>query len=45
MVEKIPSINNQTDPFTKILTRSVFDGHNDNIDVRCAVNMLEKHDA
>lgn len=45
MVKKIPSINNQVDLFTKILTRRVFYGHRDNIDVRCVVNILEKHDA
>ena len=34
MVDKIPSMNNLANSFTKILTRRVFDGHKDNIGFR-----------
>ena len=34
MIDKIPSVENLVDPFTKILTRKVFVGHRDNIGFR-----------
>ena len=34
MVEKIPSIENLVDPFTKTLIRRVFVGYRDNISFR-----------
>ena len=40
MVEKISSINNLTNLFTKTLTKRVFDGHRDNIVARCVASML-----
>ena len=40
MVEKISSIDNLTDPFTKTLRKRVFDGHKDNIVARCVATML-----
>ena len=40
MVEKIPSMDNLTDPFTKTLIGRVFDGHRDNIGFKCVPRMF-----
>ena len=34
MIDKIPSVENLVDPFTKTLTWRVFDDHRDNIGFR-----------
>ena len=39
-MEKIPSIENLIDPFTKTLSTRVFDHHRDNLGVRCVLGML-----
>lgn len=39
-VEKIPFADNLVNPFTKTLTRRVFDDYKDNIGVRCVPSML-----
>lgn len=40
-VEKIYSMENLTNPFTKNLFTKVFDGHGDNMDVKCISGMLK----
>ncbi|KAL6334186.1 hypothetical protein AAG906_006771 [Vitis piasezkii] len=39
-LEKITSIENLVDPFTKTLSTKVFDHHRDSLDVRCVPSML-----
>ena len=39
VVEKIPSVDNLMDPFTKTLI-GIFDGHRDNIVFRCVPSMF-----
>ena len=39
-VEKITSIENLVDPFTKTLSTKVFDHHRDSLGVRCVSSML-----
>ena len=45
MVDKMPSMENLVDPFTKTLTRRLFVGHRDSIGFKCVSNMLYRHDA
>ena len=40
VVKKIGSMKNLKDPFTNTLSIRVFDGHKDNIGVKCLPNML-----
>ena len=39
-MEKIASIENLTNLFMKTLSTRVFDGHRDNLGIRCVTNML-----
>ena len=45
MVDKIPSMENLVDPFTKTLTGRMFVGHRDNIGFKWVFDMLYRHDA
>ena len=40
VVEKIASIENLIDHFTKTLSIGVFDGHRDSLGVKCVPNIL-----
>ena len=40
VVDKIISIENLTDPFTKTLSIGVFNSHRDNLGVKCVLSML-----
>ena len=40
VVKKIGSMKNLKDPFMNTLSIRVFDGHKDNIGVKCLPNML-----
>ena len=40
VVDKIPSIDNLTDPFIKTLIEKAFYGHRDTLGVRCVPSML-----
>lgn len=41
VVEKIPSVKNLVDSFTKISSTKIFDGHKDSLGVKCVPNMLQ----
>ena len=45
MVDKIPSMGNLVDSFTKTLTRRVFVSHKDNIGFKWVYGMFYRHDA
>ena len=40
VVDKIISIENLTDPFTKALSIGVFNSHRDNLGIKCVLSML-----
>ena len=41
VVEKITSMENLVDPFTKTLSIRIFDGHRDNLGIKCVSSMLQ----
>ena len=41
VVEKIASIENLIDHFTKTLSIGIFDGHRDSLGVKCVPNILQ----
>ena len=45
MVDKMPSVENLVDPFSKTLIRRVFFGHRDSICFKCESSLLYRHDA
>ena len=40
MVVEITSTENLVDPFTKTLSTRIFDGHRDNLGIKCVPSML-----